>query len=224
MKRTLLCLAVLIIALNRPANAAPLTVVDEVNATDTPDSIDAWNVDNVGWLYTPTQTYTVTDIGTAFGTSSSSPVTVEIYEDSSLPLSLGTLGTIVAAGALTPVADTMAFASLNLGQGVTLDAGVQYFIAFLGVQGLGENVTDAGSATSLGNFYYFNNSDCGCMDVVEGGSTAMCDPHSQPIFEFETCDPDPVPEPSTWVLLVGSLVGLAIFYRQRVRTPAALRS
>jgi hypothetical protein len=220
MKRTILLITILIITLNRPASAA-LTIVGSVNGTATADSVDTWNVDDVGWLYTPTQTLDVMDLGTEFGTSSSSPVTVEIYQGSTTPLSVSTLGTLIAAGTLTPVADTMEFASLNLGEGVTLDAGVQYLIAFLNVQGLGENITDSSGATSLGNFYYFNN---GC-DVVEGGGSTG-DPHSQPIFEFGSCgDPDPVPEPSTWALLIGSLAGLVLFRRRLgVRAVTAVRS
>jgi hypothetical protein len=220
MKRTTLFLAILIIILNRPANADPLTIVDAINATATADSLDLWNEQDVGWLYTPPTSpftpgtsYTITDIGTEFGTSSPDPfgVTVEIFENSNLPTSTGTL---IASGALTAVADTMEFASLNGGAGVTLDSGVTYLIAFLGVQGLGENVVDDLGATSVGNWYYYN----GCE--IQGGPNTG--DHSQPIIEF--ADTDPVPEPSTWALLIGSLAGLAVFHRLRERTATAVRS
>ena len=220
MKRAALFLAILIVALNRSAHADPLTIVDAINGTATADSLDLWNEEDVGWLYTPPTSpytpgtsYTVTDIGTEFGTSSSNPfgVTVEVFENSNL---LSSPGTLIASGSLTAVADTMEFASLNGGAGVTLDSGTTYLIAFLGVKGLGENIVDTSGGTSVGNWFYYN----GCM--IKGGPDTT--DHSQPIIEFANVDP--VPEPSTWALLIGSLAGLAVFRRLRVRTSTAVRS
>jgi hypothetical protein len=204
-------LAAFVLALTQQAHAITYTVVDGTNVGATPDNVDTYNVLDVGWLYTPPtapylpaspgETYDITDLGTAFGTSSSSPVTVDIYEESSLP---SVVGTLIATGTLTAVADTVEFAALNGGAGVTLTSGDTYFVEFLNVSGLGENVAEDLGATSLGNWYYSNGG------TIQGGPNTGF--HSAPILEFATAA---VPEPSTWALMVASVIGLIFFRRFR---------
>jgi hypothetical protein len=40
-------------------------------------------------------------------------------------------------------------------------------------------------------------------------------------FTYGVADPDPVPEPSTWVLVLGTLGALAWWQRRRKSSPAA---
>jgi hypothetical protein len=209
MKRLTLLSALALIAFTRPAGAAE-NVVLSVNATDDPSAADNWSPADVGWYYTPRVTETVTDIGTKFGSSGFTPVTVQIL--ASVPNTGGP--DILDTGTnLIPVADTFAFATLNAP--ITLEAGTSYFIAFEGVAGLGVDVTNEAGATSLGSLHFDMVGD-DSYSLVDANST---DINSQPILEFANNSGPAVPEPSTWALLFASVAGL-IFIR-RLRAPQA---
>ena len=108
---------ILAVALLSPLYAAE-NVVLSVNASDAPvGSSTVWNgvglqQEEVGWLYqVPTggpASYTITDVGTEFGTTSNQVVTAEIFSNAP---SLG--GTLLSTGTLTPVANTMEYATLG---------------------------------------------------------------------------------------------------------------
>ena len=205
-------LALLLVALARPASA---DVVYSVNATDEPlPGPGNWGTaDDVGWLYTPTTNTIVTDVGTTFAATFSPPVTVQIFEY--LPTTDSNVGPALATGELTPVANTLEFATLNTAP-LTLLAGTTYLVGFEGVAGDAFNVTNTpGAVSAEGGVYY---------DTGDGSFLSLADmaPYDQPILEFEDNAPDSggggpvtVPEPSTWALLFGSLAGLAIFRQFR---------
>lgn len=109
-----------------------------------PDLAASWNVPEVGWLYTPTFSYTISSIGIKFGSSDGRIVNAEIF--SGAPDALVLLG----AGELIPVAG--AFASTTSFPVVNLIAGATYFVGFQNVEGLLVNFTgyEDPDATNLG--------------------------------------------------------------------------
>jgi hypothetical protein len=84
-------------------------IIDSINAQYDPSLAASWNVPDVGWIYIPTFSYTLSGIGTKFGSSDGRSVNAEIFSGapggSPLPcpcLSTGTL-VLLGAGTVTPV-------------------------------------------------------------------------------------------------------------------------
>lgn len=184
------------LALSAPAQAA---VVDSINLNATP-AVTYWVANNVGWYYTPDSSYTLTGIGSKFG-SSGGTVTASLYS--------GTVGslTLLASGTLSTVAG--AFADATLGP-VSLTAGTTYFFSFSDVAGQYVNVTQDAGAENLGALRYDFGGAPGTFDSSETGFTA------QPIVRF--LGAGAVPEPASWAMMIG---GFAIAGAAMRRRPAA---
>ena len=76
LKRGLFWLAV---ALATGASSGNAAIIVSINGMDNPDLAASWNVPDVGWLYTPTFSYTISSIGTKFGSSDGRIVNAEIF-------------------------------------------------------------------------------------------------------------------------------------------------
>lgn len=179
------------------------SIQDSINATDTPVATGTWTASDVGWLYTPSTSYELTEILTEFA-SGSQAVTEAIY--SGLPDAGGVLLTLSPFGTLPG-----AFSG-GLFPAISLTAGDTYFIAFEGVAGLGVNYTEDPGAESLGTLY----SDFGgdSFDQAESGAIT-----TQPILEFVGQAAVATPEPSSLFLLGVGLLGLGILASKRTNAP-----
>ena len=103
LKRGLFWLAV---ALTTGASSGNAAIIVSINGADNPDLAASWNVPEVGWLFTPTFSFTISSIGTKFGSSDGRIVNAEIF--SGAPGALVLLG----AGGLIPVAGAFALHDL----------------------------------------------------------------------------------------------------------------
>ena len=54
-------------------------ISDSINAQADPNHAASWNVPDVGWIYIPTFSYKLSDIGTKFGSSDGRSVIAEIF-------------------------------------------------------------------------------------------------------------------------------------------------
>jgi hypothetical protein len=146
-------------------------VIDSVNAQYDPYPAASWNVPDVGWEYVPSFSYTLTGIGTKFGSADGRSVTAEIFA--------GAPGALVfqGAGSLVPAANGFAFTTSF--PTIDLIAGEAYFVGFENVQGL------------LVNFAFYQDPPAAALDGVYydfGSNTFNLGPApgatSQPILEF----------------------------------------
>jgi hypothetical protein len=161
--------------------------IESVNAGSSPNPSGTWSATDIGWLYTPALTYSLTGIETKFRATDQRTVTLEIY--SGAPPQGGIL---LRSVNFMPAAGLFAGASFDP---LPVNAGQQFFIGFRNVAGLGVNTTTADQGLqSLGPDYY---------DLDGSGSYAL---H----FPFTTGDIDrpilllngtAVPEPSTYMLV-----------------------
>ncbi|MDP3855074.1 MAG: PEPxxWA-CTERM sorting domain-containing protein [Phenylobacterium sp.] len=182
------------------ATAASAAVVHEINPTGA--SAATWGATEVGWFYTPDTSYTLTAIGTKFGSSDGRTVTAEFY--SGAPGAL----TLLRSGTLVPIANAFADAVLAP---LNLTAGMTYFFGFTNVGGLDTNVTDDAGATNLagGLMYSF-----GSGAYENGPETHFT---AQPMVRFSGDLGSAVPEPATWAMMIVGfgLAGSAVRSRRR---------
>jgi len=176
--------------------AKAATIVDSVNANNSPAAFTSWGATEVGWFYTPTFSYTLNGINTKFGSGGSANnqiVTVEIYNGA--PSS----STLLRSASFTALINQFSggtFASLSL------LAGQNYFIGFRNVGGLGVNFTNDAGATALASFRFGFNND-GTYPVSFSGT-----PNTQPILQFSqnsTAVPTPALLPGLAALGFGVL-------------------
>lgn len=196
-----------------PTAAQPVQI--NINTTSTLGKFTYGRVSSVGWYWTPTTSFFLSAIHTKFnstvGANVDRTVSVELWSNrpavgGSLLASanfqsnqaLGTLG----GGAFAPF---------------LVQAGMQYFIGFRNVQGLGVNYTNDPLALAMGPLYY-SNGPVYTDDKYNLGS----DPTRKPVLEIigRNAAITPVPEPATMGLLAIGLVALGgaqVLRRRKMR-------
>ena len=199
-KQTVFVFAIVILVL--AASPAPAAIIDSINADKTPFTSEIGNVDEIGWLYTPDFSYTLTGIQSKFGAGEGpiyawGIVELEIYDG--LPINGGALLRSVTFGVVRGLLGGGSFTPLEI------SGGTDYFVGFRGVEPIGSPYTIpcnfAVSGVPLPCYYGTDNSGT--------YSFATDDYHLiHPILLFEG-----VPEPSTLLLL--SLGGLALMRKRR---------
>lgn len=217
-------LAVLILAFScTPARAQ----IDNINGNATPPYL-VWSTDfnTEGWEYTPTKSYTLTGISSDFEPvtdgSGLKTVTVQIQ-------TAPDGGTVIDQGTFSVDSDTGGLQGATFPTSALLTAGTTYFVDLEGIGGLGVNVgqwadtgpgnTPAPSDGATVNLDAFWTYDGGTSAWVEGvpdvpgaydtdsGYNLSID---EPILAFFGTAL-PVPESSSWAMLLGGLGLLAIF-------------
>ncbi len=226
LKKNLLLAAMAALCLAGRTHAAPV-VVDAVNPDALPTNV--WQASNVGWLYTPAFSYTLTGVGTKFGAvvfgATSRTVTAQVFSGKPGEFFSRTPSTLslLASGTLTPIADQ--FSDAVLSTAVALTAGTTYFIGFSNVLGLGANFTDDPAADTLGDALHSDSNSGPPANATfdrTGISNAIT---SRPIIEFLGIRGNAVPEPAGGALTMAGLVllGFAVQRRRRqLSTTAAL--
>ena len=160
MKARFLGVAATLISLTIVAPNARATgvLIDSTNAAS-PLYDGLWSAVDVGFLYTPSFSYTLDGIATKFGANDtnfppSCPVTVAIFAGVPLyapgnPNVIPGSITLLSSGHLTPVENNFVTAPITP---VILTANSPYFVAFEIVRGYGANITFAAS-TTFGYWY-----------------------------------------------------------------------
>lgn len=196
--RTVFSAVVAVCLFSPPALAA--TVAASINANATPYP-GIWSENNVGWIYAPTASYTLTGIGTKFASLDEPAhlVTESVYLGAPGNLTLVSSGSFVAGTNFT----------VPIFSPVALLAGNQYFFAFGNVAGLGTNLSDDPGATNLGGLFYDfspTGSPASFDSGPEGGVAA------QPIVEFYGALVSAVPEPGAWMMMIVGfgVIGVAL--------------
>jgi len=173
------------------------TVMDSINAEFSPLS-PRWGVAEIGWLYRPQFSYTLTGVLTRLGKfetagSDLPTVTLEVYQG--LPISNGIL---LRSATFSVVDHSFAGGSFSP---LALCAGEDYFIGFRNVQTLLLNVTEREGVSLITYSDWVNDGTYSTLATEYSIPT-------YPILKFEG-----VPEPAT-VLLLG-LGGALAFRRKR---------
>jgi hypothetical protein len=196
-----------------------------INLGDSSEDI-AHGATDIGWVFVPSSTFTLTGISTQFAFVDGRTVTAELRSVPDSPngtIPSEVVGSVlrssnfVASTSISSTTPQAAFAP------ITLTAGTQYFIDFLGIAGLGHLTTGDPGATHLGvpgfseRVFYDENSSASFSNI-EDNTTG-----SAPILALFTGQS--VPEPSS-VILLGSgfftLVGYAAIRRRSAMTRSTL--
>jgi hypothetical protein len=213
------------------APAAEAATFDSINGAASPPFVYYGGPVNIGWMYTPTESYNLDGISTYFepvpnGTGAHT-ITAQIWSD--LPNNGGTL---LGQGQFSANSGSGGFGGVSFAPTV-LAAGTSYFVDFLNTAGMGVNLgswaldgngnpaPSNGATTNLGSWYLDNGNGSAFSLVSDGGSyytTATGNvSFAEPILYFSgTAISPPVPEPGTFAMLLLGLgaVGVA---RQRGR-------
>jgi len=158
---------------------------------------------SVGWYFTPSSTFFITMIQTRFNPAASSAdrtVGVELWSERP-----GLGGSLLAQASFQSSSALGSFGGGAFGAPILLQAGIQYFVGFRNVRGLGVNFTNAAGSTSLGSVYtslgpQFDD------DIWERQLKDLVSPSIQ----LDGRAMSTVPEPTTVMLLATGLGGLGL--------------
>jgi hypothetical protein len=170
---------------------------------------------SMGWYFTPSSSFFLTALQTRFnstqGSNGNRLVTAEIW--SNRP-AVG--GSLIASGAFqsNSALGILGGASFN---SLLLQAGIQYFIGFRNVQGLGVNFA-FNPSTSLGPRYFSRG-----PNFTDDRYERSASEEGAPILRLVGTESTVVPEPMTMTLLATGLVGIgAAGYIKRRRSSGAV--
>jgi hypothetical protein len=227
--------AMFIIAGASAANAD--TIAASVNLGDSGYSGAYWGSSEVGWLYTPSSSYSLSGIETKFSipnqtTIEDRTVTVVVYQGGT-PANGGTFLESFAFN--SALADNNTLGGGTFATPISLSAGTTYFVGFENVgpaadstgpnsNDLGVNFTADSGATFLSNLYY----DSPGSSTCNTGAGFACEDTNmdilgQPILAFLT--PSPVsttPLPAALPLFAGGLGAMGLFGWRRKKKTAIL--
>jgi len=210
MKLNHLICAVALLSPAIPAEAQ--TVQAQVNPTGT--LVGTFKKQSsIGWYFTPTSTFFLNAINTRFNpnaTNLNRTVAVELWSDRP-----GSGGSLLRSGSFQSNSALGTFGGAGFAQ-ILLQSGVQYFIGFRNVQGLGRNTTAGGQ--SLGAAFYslgpvFTDD---LFEIQSGMSGELPHASLELVGNVST-----VPEPMTMTLLATGLVamgGVSILRRRKQRS------
>jgi hypothetical protein len=210
-------LAALACAISLPVQA---TTIDSINGAASPPFVYYGGPLNIGWMYTPTQSYNLDGISTFFEPvpNGTGPRTITAQIWTGLP---GGSSTLLGQGTFSANSASGGFGGVSFTPTV-LAAGTSYFVDFLNTAGMGVNLgswapdangnpaPSAGATTNLGAWYLDNGNGSAFSVVSDGGSYYTTSTgnvsFAEPILYFSgTPLSAPVPEPGTWAML---LIGL----------------
>lgn len=224
--------ALALTAVMAATSARAEVLVDNVNMNEAADNGAFWGANDVGWLYTPSTSYSLSGVKTRFSIPNLTSiqdrtVTVAIYQGGT-PANGGTLlGTFDFSSTL---ADNNTLGGGSFATPIALTAGTQYFIGFENVgpksstpnvDDLGVNFTADPAATFLSNLYFDSPSNGSCSAAA---SFACEDTNHDILGQAILALYGPsvaVPEPATWALFILGLFGLGATLRARKAPVAA---
>lgn len=187
------------------------TQVDSINGAASPVAGTAWSAAEAGWLYSPTESYSLSEVKTRFASIDSRTVVLEIWDGA--PLHGGHLLRSASTSLTGEPFETWSFADLDL------QTGEDYFVGFRNISGLGVNFTRDAGATNLGRYYFsFDNTGAYEREVVSSTISG-----AQPILRFAGTRAVPEPASSFLTALALALMLVQVGKRAASRTLALHR-
>ncbi len=220
------------------ATAAHANTINQesVNVGNAPTAGVNWAPQDVGWYWTSSTSFSLTGIATEFASTDGRQITVEILNDRG---AVAGGGTVLGSATYNPAGGTLG--GVTFATALSVAAGTQYFIGFLGVEGLGINVTgllptDATflTGTTLPPDGFGDSGDGDFASEFTGGGAATsgtCGGLDCPILAFQADDDSnptgnpgtpAVPEPATLMLFGVGLAGIGVMRRRSTLSAVAL--